>query len=466
MSLTVSVGSLAEELAGFVAAARLDDVPASVRDRMKDHVIDVAGCVLAGYETAWGRAVVEWVRDLRESGEARVWGSDVTGAASSSALALGVLGHSLDFDDYHAGGKLHPGAVVLPAAFSLGESLGRSGGDVMLAGVLGFETMIRLSLACGPVDTMLRGFHLTGICGGVGAAAAAARLLGLDAERTAHALTLGATQGAGLMGFAHDGSESKRLHAGRAAQSGILAAELAARGFTGPRRGFELEHGGFCHAFAPDPEPGRLVQELGVRWVAGEVSMKRYSCCGSIHSTLDLVAEAAAALGISAGEIEAIEVGHSPAVMQQCGWEYEPGDVLHAQMSLQYCVAILLLEGAVLPRQFRRELLADPRVLSLARRVRCTPDEEVARLYPERFASRVVLRAGGREIELRTEHPRGSPEKPLSSWEVDAKFLGLAADRLSPGRARAVVAGARDLDRCSSVPEFSALLTVEGGEQV
>lgn len=458
MSMAVTVAPLAAELAEFIVDASLDDVPRPVQDRLKLDVLDLAGCALAGYGTPWGRAVVDHVTALEEPARARVWGSDVAGAPASAALALGVLGHSLDFDDYHAGAKLHPATVVFPAAFALGESLGRPGADVLLACVLGFETMIRSSLACGPVDTMLNGFHLTGICGSVGAAAAAARLLGLDAERTRHALGLGATQAAGLMGFVYDGSESKRLHAGRAAHAGILAAQLAARGFTGPARAFELEHGGFCHAFSPRAHPNRLVEALGSVWRAGEVSFKRYSCCGSLHSALDLIARAVAELNVEPEAVDEIEVRHSPAVIQQCGWEYVPSDALHAQMSIQYCAAVLLLEGAVLPLQFRAELLAQPRVLAVARRIRCVPDREVEAAYPTRFASRVVVRASGRELDLWADHPMGAPEMPLTDVEVADKFLRLAGDRLPSGRAEIVVAAASALDDMDDVADFNALL--------
>jgi aconitate decarboxylase len=325
--------------------------------------------------------------------------------------------------------------------------------------------MIRLSLATGPVSTMLNGFHLTGICGAVGAAAGASRLLDLDAATTANALGLAATQSAGLMGFLHDGSETKRLHAGKAAQSGILAAHLARSGLTGPRRVFELEHGGFCHAFGTDPEPGRLVEGLGQRWHAGDVSFKRYSCCGSIHSTLDLVSDAVAELGVTPDEIDEIEVRHSPAVISQCGWTYEPSDTLHAQMSVQYCVAALLLEGTVLPVQFRPALLADPALLRLASRVRFTPDDDVAAKYPVKFASRVIVRAGGAEADVCTDHPKGAPENPMSAAEVEQKFFDLTENRLGKDQQREFVSGARGMEQLADVTALLVSLRAEDDQE-
>lgn len=459
--------TLAQELGAFVSSVDIEDVPPETLERLCDDIVDIAGCAVLGHDTPWGAGIVEYVRALGEPGGATVWGSDVRANAGSAALALGTLGHSFDFDDYHPAAKLHPATVVLPAALALAEAVNASGSDVLTASAVGFETMIRLSLATGPVDTMLNGFHLTGICGSVGAAAAAAHLLKLDAAQAAHALGLAATQSSGLMGFLHDGSETKRLHAGRSAQAGILAAQLAARGFTGPRRVFELEHGGFCHAFGTNPDPARLVSDLGGRWHAGEVSFKRYSCCGSIHSTLDLVAEAVAQLGpwptgvSPLSYIDDIEVMHSPAVISQCGWRYEPGDVLHAQMSIQYCVAVLLLEGAVLPRQFRHELLADPDVMTLAARVRVTPDADVGRKYPALFASHVNVRAGAASVDLQTDHPKGAAARPLTTAEVDEKFHNLTMSRIGREQRDTFTSAARNLRAADSVSTVIASLRTD-----
>lgn len=458
-----SRSTIAREVAAFVVGTALDDIPGEVIDVMRNDAIDIAGCVLWGHETPWGRGIVEHVASSGEPAQASVWGTDITASPGGVALALGTLGHSFDFDDYHSEAKLHPATVVLPAVFALGDYLESSGREVLRAATLGFEVMIRLSIASGPVATMLNGFHLTGICGSVGAAAGAAVLLGLDEQQTANALGLAATQSSGLMGFLHDGSETKRLHAGKAAQSGILAAQLAQRGFTGPARVFELDHGGFCSAYSPQPQPDEMLTALSQRWTAGEVSFKRYSCCGSIHSTLDLVSQGVADLGIKPTDVDEVEVRHSSAVIQQCGWEYVPADVLHAQMSIEYCVAALLAEGTVLPEQFRPELLNDPEVLAIAKRVRVTQDPWVEELYPSKFASRVIVRADGEERDLRTLHPKGAPENPLEENEIDEKFHGLAGLRLHDAQRHRFIEEARRLEAIDNVRDFTRLL-VPGGD--
>lgn len=425
---------LSRELADFITATRLTDVPDDLRRYLRDDLADIAGCVIYGHQAPSGPAIVDYARGLGEPGDAAIWGSTARAGAATAALAMGTLGHSYDFDDYHPEAKIHPAAVVATAATALAEQRGVTGAALLGAIAVGFETAIRVSLATGPVPTMLAGFHLTGVCGTVGAAAAAARLYDLGSEAIAHALGLAASQGAGLMGFVYDGSTTKRLHAGRAAQSGIQAAALAAHGLTAPERAFELPHGGLFHAHSPEPDPDALTRDLGTRWATEDLSLKRYSCCGSIHSTLDLVGQAVAELDAEPEQVEAIEVHHSPAVLTQCGAPYEPSDAVHALMNLRYCVAALLLEGAVQPAQFRPELLHDPRVPPLAERVRTYVDPYIERVYPARFAAHIVLRAWGRAVELRTDHPKGAAANPLTTAEIDDKFRRLTDDRLTPER--------------------------------
>ena len=350
-----------------------------------------------------------------------------------------------------------PATVVVPAVVAVAESIGASGADTLLATILGMEVMVRLGLACDAVETMLNGFHLTGICGAAGTAAGVAKLLGLGEDEIAHALGLGATQAAGLMGFLHDGSESKRLHAGRAAQNGIVAAELAKRGMTGPPRAFELEHGGFLHAFLAGPETGAAGTRSGHALDDRRASFKRYPVCGAIHSTVDSVRQALAERDGRA--IRSVRVGHSPAIVRQNGWPYEPSDQLHAQMSLRYSVAALIAEGELLPRQFRPELIADPRVMEIVQRVDVVADDRVAALYPHKSASCVTVEFDdGTAREYFAETPKGSPENPLSFAELEEKFRRLAEPLLGEERCAQVVAATRGFEGLDSVEPFVAPL--------
>ena len=220
-------------------------------------------------------------------GEAHVWGEATPSLRTAdAALVNGTASHAFELDDYH-NAKLHPGAVVMPAAIAVAEKLDASGADLVTAIAAGYEVMIRSSLALNPSAARLRGWHLTGVCGPFGAAAACASLLKLNTEQTAWALGLAGTQGAGLWAFNADGTMSKRLHAGKAAHSGVLAAELAQLGFTGPTQIYEFEDGGVLKAFSDASDPAPLTQDLGAVYHLDKTSIKPYSCCGSTHSYID-----------------------------------------------------------------------------------------------------------------------------------------------------------------------------------
>jgi 2-methylcitrate dehydratase PrpD len=348
---------------------------------------------------------------------------------------------------------------VIPAALTVGESLGASGREVLTAMAAGYETMIRVSLATGPTASRSRGWHLTGTTGTFGAAAAAGRLLGLSPDAMASALGLAGTQSAGLWAFLADGAMSKRFHPGRASQSGIMAAFLAKDGFRGPTRILEAADGGFCRATSDDYDLSRVTERLGETFHAGRVNIKPYACCASSHSAVDAVLELRRRQAFSAAEVEKIRVGTARSVVVQCGFEYQAAGSVQAQMSLQYIVAVTLLEGAALLEQFAEEKIADPRVLELARRVEIVADSEIDRVYPERYANRVeIILRDGRRFETRVDDAKGSSERPLSLPEVAAKFRSLSAAEISPQQADQVIATVAKLEELNDIRILTRLL--------
>src|SRR5687768_5391416 len=255
------------ELAGWISRLRHADLTPRTREVVRTLLLDTLGCGVYGYETPWAATLLKWApAGAPLKAAATLWGE--TGPslhASDAALVNGTSIHAFELDDYHQA-KLHAGAVVIPAAVAIAEKLGSDGKALVTAIAAGYEVMIRSSLALDPSAARLRGWHITGICGPFGAAAACAVLMGLDAERTAWALGLAGTQGAGLWAFNADGTMSKRLHAGKAAHSGVLAAELAQLGFTGPTQIYEYHDGGFLAAHSDKADPVQLTADLGRAW--------------------------------------------------------------------------------------------------------------------------------------------------------------------------------------------------------
>ena len=275
-------------LAEWVAGLTSDDLPEKTRLAIRLALLDTLAAGRHGRERAWAGAVRDWLDDYPASaggaGLATIWGDAAPAyRPADAAMANAVAAHAFELDDFHTA-KLHPGAVVIPAVLALAEARDAPGALIECAIAAGYEVMIRTCLALDPSAARLRGWHLTGISGPLGAAAAGAVLMRLDAERTAWALGSAGTQGAGLFAFNADGAMSKRLHPGFAARAGITAVALAARGVTGPTQIYEAEDGGLLEAHSDVTHPEALTEDLGLAWRADDTAFKPYSCCGSLHS--------------------------------------------------------------------------------------------------------------------------------------------------------------------------------------
>ncbi len=446
------------ELAAFAAGLSYADLGPDLVSVLKNCLLDAVGCALYGLSLPWSRIVCDWVTEQAGKREATLWGRAFRGPCANVTLGLGTMIHSFDFDDYH-NAKIHPAAPVVPAAVGVGERLGASGRQVLTAMAAGYETMIRVSLATGPNAARLRGWHLTGTTGTFGAAAAAGRLLGLSPEQMASALGLAGTQSAGLWAFLADGAMSKRFHPGRAGQSGVMAAFLARAGFHGPTRILEADDGGFCRAMSDDSDLSAVTRDLGTVYRSAEVHIKPYACCASSHSAVDAVLELQRTGEFRADQVDAVTVKTARGVIVQCGFPYRPEGVVQAQMSLQYIMAVALLDGAAQVAQFAEDRLADPRVLDLARRVGFELDPDIEKIYPERFANRVeVILKDGRRFETRVDFARGSSGHPLGFEQVADKFRSMAAQALSPQAAEGVVETIASLETLKQIRKLTRLL--------
>ncbi len=348
-----AVAAPTREIAAWISSLKYEDIPVRTREVVRIAILDTLGCGVYGYRTPWANMLLQWARTGGAGkGDATVWGEKTaTMRAADAALVNGTAAHAFELDDYH-NAKLHAGAVAVPAALAMAEKLGADGKALITAIAAGYETMIRTSLASNPSATRLRGWHITGIYGPFAAAAACASLLKLNPEQTAWALGLAGTQGAGTWAFNADGTMSKRLHAGKAAHSGVLAAELAAMGFTGPQQIFEFEDGGVLKAHSDGSDVTLLTRDLGRVWHTDTNSIKPYSCCGSTHAYIDAALAVRRKVGAPWDMQRRVKVGLSKVVDVQCGFAYAPGTALNAQMSLRYIVAAALADGKVLPPQF------------------------------------------------------------------------------------------------------------------
>ena len=299
-------GSLSGQLAEFLSGLRGGVAPAHLV-AAGNCVIDTLGAIAYGSAQPWSMAAARHAVATGGGGACTVVGWDEGASPPMAAFANGTAAHAFELDDVHEEAVNHPGAVVVAAALAVAEETDASGLVFLEAVVVGYEAMARAGLGVGPVSHMLAGFHPTSMSGVFGAAAAAAHLRGLDAARLNHAFGIGASLASGTMEFAASGGMAKRIHAGRAAEGGIMAAALAADGFEGARDGLAGRHG-FCRIFTNDPRPELLVEGLGERWMIDEITVKPYASCSDVHPMVQAASKLVAEHGVRAAEIERIVV--------------------------------------------------------------------------------------------------------------------------------------------------------------
>jgi len=440
------------ELAAWISGLKYDDIPARTREVVRIAILDTLGCGIYGFGTPWAGMMLQWARaGSSGKGDATVWGEKSPSLrVADAAMVNGSAAHAFELDDYH-NAKLHAGAIAVPAALAMGEKLGSDGKAIITAIAAGYETMIRSSLASNPSATRLRGWHITGIYGPFAAAAACASLMKLNPEQTAWALGLAGTQGAGTWAFNADGTMSKRLHAGKAAHSGVLAAEPIARsGGSGvcigcktarrrdPSQIYEFADGGVLKAHSDNSDVTLLTRDLGRVWHTDKNSIKPYSCCGSAHAYIDAALAVRKKIGAPWNSQQRVKVGLSKVVDVQCGFDYAPGSSLNAQMSVRYVIAAALADGQVLPPQFTDERMGDPELVKLAAQLECEHDPKLDALYPAHFAGWVAAEKDGQWVRQDILNPTGSVDNPVDAAGVIEKIRGILPD--SPVDAIAKVA--------------------------
>src|SRR5713226_7282872 len=295
-------------IAGFVSGLRSGAIPAEVRERIKLLILDALGCALYGAHLEWCRILRDTLGRIDKDASCSVWGTSLRLSAPHAVLANGTQIQGFELDDVHRAGVLHVGAVVLPALLAIAELRRNLGGEEFLAAaVAGYEIGPRVGLCMGP-EHIGQGWHSGATVGVFSAAAGAAAGLRLSPDQTVHALGIAGTQAAGLMA-AQYGAMVKRMHAGRAAQSGLYGALLAEAGFTGIIDVFESPYGGFCSTFSRSNDRFNLDElswELGRAWETMRISLKFYSCVGSNHTTLDAIRDIARRRPFALDELDKI----------------------------------------------------------------------------------------------------------------------------------------------------------------
>jgi 2-methylcitrate dehydratase PrpD len=442
------------QLSGFVAGISLDRLPPEVVNRARFLVLDLVGNIVrARHDAESTPSFLAAVRAMgMAAGNSGVFGDAARYTPAGAAFLNGALAHSLDFDDTHAAGSLHPGAPVIPAALAAGEMAGASGGDVLAAIVAGYEVTCRVALALPAGEHYDRGFHPTATCGAFGAAAAAARVFGLDADGVAGALGTVLSQCAGSLQFLVNGAWTKRFQVGWAATNGVMAATLVREGFKGAAEALEGRHG-FLRAYAPNPKPERAVQDLGTVFELMATAVKPYPSCRYGHAGIDAALALRAANDLKPADIERVTLGLPRAGMMLIGQPAEkkanPENVVDGQFSGPFVISAALATGAMGWDSYNH--LRDPVLRALLPKVACEFDPEIEAEFPANMSGKLTIEAGGRRFTQKVVVPKGEPTNFLSEAELRGKFAGLADAVLGTERAARLADAVLAIDATADV---------------
>ena len=441
------------KLAAFASSLTFEALPGEVVEKAKLCILDTLGCCIFGNSLPSLRKLAAVILPEGAAPQATIFGCSARTSPSSAALLNGTAAHAFQLDEIHIESTLHPGSLALPAAFALGEAKkGGTGRDLIVAMAAGYEVGLRIGLALRG-GMFKSGFHNQGTTGVFVAAAAAARMLGLDAAQTDQAFGIAASQAAGLMAV-QDGAMTKSFHSGRAAQSGVYAALLAQQGYTGINHVLDGAYGTFFRSFVDDWAPELLTQDIGSDWKIMRVGFKPAPASNGSITAMTAIDRIMREQGLQAIDIESITVAVSDNTLHHCGWPYiaeHIQGVLSAQMNLFYGIAVMALDRRAGIEQFDEARIRDPNILKFIERIEVqhdpTFDAEKGRY---RVGCRMVVRARGRAFETTVLYRSGSPEDPMSSSELQAKFKMLAgyASCLDVGRLAQAVA---TLDASTSI---------------
>jgi 2-methylcitrate dehydratase PrpD len=459
--LSAAALALSVELARWAAGVTFRDLPDDVVAATKLRVMDVIGLALAGAETEFGRSVHNAALALSTPGPCRILGFGDRVGVSTAAFANGAFSQALEFDDTHNESIVHMSSPAVAAALALSEFTTVSGRDLITAIAIGNEVSCRVgSVSSGELHK--RGFHPTGLFATFGAAYLAGKLLGLDAEAMARAAGIAGSFASGLLECWVDGTQTKFLHPGWSAQSGITAALLARSGVTGPARVFEGRWGLFASHVqdaSAHRDFARISAGLGEHWESRNSSFKPFPAAHVIHPYISAVLRLKAKHGIQPGDVERMECPVTAFIVgivcEPTEEKFAPASDSHGRVSLQYSLAEALYHGALGKAAYSMESRANPQILALARRVQYRVDPDYP--GPGRFkgAVKIVLK-DGREFEEVEEYNRGSAENPMTYEELRTKFDDNAGGFLSAEKRDRL---AVEIGRLESLPAASYLFT-------
>lgn len=443
------------QLAEFACRLSLKDVPADVQQYAKLLILDQLGLQIAGSYLPWSDIIYKTMRPLSPEGRSSLVQRGEKLTADAAAFINSAFGHGMDGDDTYLKAPVHPGVVAVPSAMAVAEEVHADGKRTLEAIIAGYEVMLRVASATA-IELLTRGHHAAAVVGPFGASSAAAHLLGLSESQTLNALAISGSFVSGLLEYTQSGGSVKRIHCAIPSQAGIRAAHFARNGLTGPAAVLEGRRG-ICHVFVPKTDISWLTRELGTRYFLADSSIKLYAACHQIHVPLDVMKDLRSREPFGADDVERITIYvRNVNFIRNCGTIKEPRDILGAQFSVSFCLALMLKGRNCRFSDFHEEDLTNPKLQALARRIDAQlvdPDENG---FPMGVRLVVELK-DGRRLEHALDCCKGMPENPATREDVEEKFYELAEPRLGRRRADEVI---QMVSRFEELNDIAALADV------
>ncbi|NLK19340.1 MAG: MmgE/PrpD family protein [Synergistaceae bacterium] len=420
--------TLLTKQANFYASLAAEDIPREVMEKARRVLMDFLSETAAGYKEGEVASIsIDYVKETGGREEATILCDGAMVPAPWAALAMGIMAHSIELDDGHRWGTCHPAVAVIPAVLAMAEKEKSSFIEILKGIAIGYDAMLRAARAINP-SHLKRGFHSTGTCGAIGAAAGCASIMGLPAEKFAYAMSMGGLQSAGLQEMLHDHPGIKPLQPGKAALAGVLSAEFALRGAKSPRTLFEGQHGWLKAMCDGEYSEEGLVGDLGKRWEILLTYTKLYPTCRHCHAAIDLAREAKAVLKCTEEDVESIHVKTYRLGIVEVGQIFLPATFEEAMFSMPFSLALALRKGNVTLQDYTPELLADEELRRVAKAVTIEEDEHMNAIYPEERGARVkIVLKDGRSFEKGIPVAKGEPENPVDDKDLMEKLTAMLA---------------------------------------
>ncbi|MFY3334395.1 MmgE/PrpD family protein [Achromobacter xylosoxidans] len=449
--MTTDTSPPSATLAAFAANLRFEDIPAPVLRRAEDLLLDCLASILAGASARPVLAIDRYAAAMGPAdGPSEILINRRLTSPVFAAMVNAAAAHVVEQDDVHNGSVFHPAAVVFPPALAVAQALGRSGRDLLVAAVAGYEVGIRVGEFLGRSHYKI--FHTTGTAGTLAAAAATGRLLGLSPAAMLDAFGSAGTQAAGLWEFLRDAADSKQLHTARAAANGIAAAYLAQEGFTGARHILEGPQG-MAAGMSSDADPARLTDRLGTRWALAETSFKFHASCRHTHPAADALQQVLREHELAESDIARVVAHVHQGAIDVLGPVVDPRTVHQSKFSMGTVLGLIARQGRAGLPEFDAAL-DDPAVADFRGRVTMELDPEVDGAYPQRWIGKVTVHTrDGRVLHGRVDEPKGDPGNTLSRDEIETKTLSLGryADAATEAELRGLIDAIWGLERAGKV---------------